>query len=171
MERFDVVVIGAGPGGYPAAIRAAQLGASVAIVERERFGGTCLNFGCIPTKTLIASAETFAHVRDAAVVRRLRQRRDASTTRRWSVRKDKVVDQLRGGVKQLLTANGVKQFSGRGGVQGPRDDRHRRRRRDRREEDDHRHRLDLGDARLPSQARADRREPRVPRARPVCRRA
>ena len=65
MERFDVVVIGAGPGGYPAAIRVAQLGASVAIVERERLGGTCLNFGCIPTKTLIASAETFAHVRDA----------------------------------------------------------------------------------------------------------
>ena len=111
MERFDVVVIGAGPGGYPAAIRAAQLGASVAIVERERFGGTCLNFGCIPTKTLIASAETFAHVRDAAAfgVSVSGATFDYAAMVR---RKDKVVDQLRGGVKQLLTANGVKQFSG-----------------------------------------------------------
>ena len=63
-------------------------------------------------------------------------------------RKDKVVDQLRGGVKQLLTANGVKQFTGCAGVQAPRDDRHRRLDpHDRRETDDHRHRLDLGDAR------------------------
>ena len=59
METFDVVVIGAGPGGYPAAIRAAQLGASVAIVEKEQLGGTCLNWGCIPTKALIAAADTF----------------------------------------------------------------------------------------------------------------
>ena len=84
MERFDVVVIGAGPGGYPAAIRAAQLGASVAIVERERFGGTCLNFGCIPTKTLIASAETFARVRDAAAFGVPSAARP-SIMRRWSV--------------------------------------------------------------------------------------
>ena len=105
MERFDVVVIGAGPGGYPAAIRAAQLGASVAIVERDRFGGTCLNYGCIPTKTLIASAETFAHVRDAAAfgVSVSGATFDYGAMVR---RKDKVVDQLCGGVKQLLTANG-----------------------------------------------------------------
>jgi dihydrolipoamide dehydrogenase len=111
MERFDVVVIGAGPGGYPAAIRAAQLGASVAIVERERLGGTCLNFGCIPTKTLIASAERFAHVREAAAfgVSVTGATFDYAAMVR---RKDKVVDQLRGGVKQLLTANGVKSFSG-----------------------------------------------------------
>ena len=111
MERFDVVVIGAGPGGYPAAIRAAQLGASVAIVERERFGGTCLNYGCIPTKTLIASAETFAHVRDAEAfgVSVSGATFDYAAMVR---RKDKVVDQLRGGVKQLLTANGVKSFAG-----------------------------------------------------------
>ncbi len=59
METFDLVVIGAGPGGYPAAIRAAQLGASVAIVEKEQLGGTCLNWGCIPTKALLKSAEVF----------------------------------------------------------------------------------------------------------------
>ena len=59
MYDFDVVVIGAGPGGYPAAIRSAQLGKKTAIVERTAFGGTCLNWGCIPTKTLIASAERY----------------------------------------------------------------------------------------------------------------
>ncbi len=67
MEAFDVVVIGAGPGGYPAAIRAAQLGASVAIVEREQFGGTCLNWGCIPSKALIAGAETYDQIRHARI--------------------------------------------------------------------------------------------------------
>src|ERR1035441_3634333 len=66
MEAFDVVVIGAGPGGYPAAIRAAQLGASVAIVEKEQLGGTCLNWGCIPTKALIGAAETLAKIKRAA---------------------------------------------------------------------------------------------------------
>ncbi len=65
MEKLDVVVIGGGPGGYPAAIRAAQLGASVAIIEKEHLGGTCLNWGCIPTKALIAAADTFARIRKA----------------------------------------------------------------------------------------------------------
>ncbi len=58
-HSFDVVVIGAGPGGYVAAIRAAQLGKKVAIVEREHLGGICLNWGCIPTKALLRSAEVF----------------------------------------------------------------------------------------------------------------
>ncbi|MCK5556898.1 MAG: FAD-dependent oxidoreductase, partial [Candidatus Hydrogenedentes bacterium] len=65
MEKYDVVVIGAGPGGYPAAIRAAQLGASVALIEKEVLGGTCLNWGCIPTKTLIASSNLFYRMRHA----------------------------------------------------------------------------------------------------------
>jgi dihydrolipoamide dehydrogenase len=59
---FDVIVIGAGPGGYPAAIKAAQLGAKTAIIEREWLGGTCLNCGCIPTKTLIAGAEVYQSI-------------------------------------------------------------------------------------------------------------
>ncbi len=65
METFDIAVIGAGPGGYPAAIRAAQLGAKVAIIEKEKLGGTCLNWGCIPTKALIAAAETFEKIKHA----------------------------------------------------------------------------------------------------------
>ncbi len=58
-QGFDVVVIGAGPGGYVAAIRAAQLGLKVAIVEREHLGGICLNWGCIPTKAMLRSAEVY----------------------------------------------------------------------------------------------------------------
>ena len=56
-SKYDLVVIGAGPGGYVAAIRASQLGLNVAIVERESVGGICLNWGCIPTKALLRSAE------------------------------------------------------------------------------------------------------------------
>jgi dihydrolipoamide dehydrogenase len=111
METFDIVVIGAGPGGYPAAIRAAQLGASVAIVEKEQLGGTCLNWGCIPTKALIAAADTFARIKHAEAF--------GITVKGASVdyavmigHKNKVVGQLQGGVKQLLAANGVKQFTG-----------------------------------------------------------
>ena len=68
MDAFDLVVIGAGPGGYPAAIRAAQLGARVAIVEREAWGGTCLHWGCIPTKSLIAAGHAYQEARAAAAM-------------------------------------------------------------------------------------------------------
>ena len=57
--KFDLIVIGSGPGGYVAAIRAAQLGMKTAIVEREHLGGICLNWGCIPTKALLRSAEVY----------------------------------------------------------------------------------------------------------------
>ena len=60
MEKFDIIVIGAGPGGYVAAIRAAQLGMKCAVVERESLGGICLNWGCIPTKALLKSAESYS---------------------------------------------------------------------------------------------------------------
>ncbi len=63
MKEFDLVVIGAGPGGYVAAIRAAQLGMTVAVVERERAGGVCLNWGCIPSKAILHSAELYEAVR------------------------------------------------------------------------------------------------------------
>ena len=113
METFDVVVIGSGTGGYPAAIRAAQLGASVAIVEKEKYGGTCLNWGCIPTKALIAAADTLAHIRHAEMF----GIKITGATVDYAAmigQKDKVVGQLTGGVKQLLTGNGVKQFIGVG---------------------------------------------------------
>ena len=62
-QVFDLVVVGGGPGGYPAAIRAAQLGLRTALVEKERPGGVCLNWGCIPTKALLRSAEVLETAR------------------------------------------------------------------------------------------------------------
>lgn len=64
-QNYDVIVIGSGPGGYPAAIRASQLGLKVAIVEKENLGGVCLNWGCIPTKALIKSAQVFEYIKHA----------------------------------------------------------------------------------------------------------
>ena len=64
-HSYDVAVLGAGPGGYVAALRAAQLGARVALIEKQRVGGTCLNIGCIPTKALITSAELLFKARRA----------------------------------------------------------------------------------------------------------
>jgi len=59
MKHYDVVVIGAGPGGYVAAIKGRQLGLTVAIIEKEEIGGVCLNWGCIPTKALLKSAKVY----------------------------------------------------------------------------------------------------------------
>src|ERR1051325_5501701 len=64
-KKFDIAILGGGPGGYPAAIRAAQLGKSVALIEAKEMGGTCLNRGCIPSKALIANAEVLRCVKEA----------------------------------------------------------------------------------------------------------
>src|SRR3974377_1681105 len=64
-ESFDIIIIGSGPGGYVTAIRAAQLGFKTAIVERAYLGGVCLNWGCIPTKALLRSAEIFHYMQHA----------------------------------------------------------------------------------------------------------
>ena len=74
-DTYDLIVLGSGPGGYVAAIRAAQLGLKTAIVERENLGGICLNWGCIPTKALLRSAEVFHHMQ---ACRRLRAQRRAA---------------------------------------------------------------------------------------------
>jgi dihydrolipoamide dehydrogenase len=63
--KFDIAVIGSGPGGYVAAIRASQLGKSVAIIEKSELGGVCLNWGCIPTKALLKSAQVFDYINHA----------------------------------------------------------------------------------------------------------
>src|ERR1019366_6065906 len=112
VAAFDIVVIGAGPGGYPAAIRAAQLGASVALVEKEELGGTCLNWGCIPTKTLIASSELYARIKSAGALG-LRVETASYDYAAMSERKDQVIQKLRNGIKQLLKANGITVIQGR----------------------------------------------------------
>src|SRR4051794_39688340 len=66
MATYDVIVLGSGPGGYPAAIRASQLGKKVAIIEKESLGGICLNWGCIPTKALLKSAQVYEYTKHAA---------------------------------------------------------------------------------------------------------
>lgn len=65
MSTFDVIVLGSGPGGYVTAIRAAQLGFKTAIIEKENLGGVCLNWGCIPTKALLKSAQVFEYLKHA----------------------------------------------------------------------------------------------------------
>ncbi|MCF7817158.1 MAG: dihydrolipoyl dehydrogenase [Kiritimatiellales bacterium] len=111
--EFDVIVIGAGPGGYPAAIRAAQLGAKTALIEREWLGGTCLNCGCIPTKTLIAGAEVYQKIlhADAFGINVGTPTIDYPAMKK---RKDGVVETLKGGIGSLLKAHGVTVFEGTG---------------------------------------------------------
>ena len=65
MSNFDVIVLGSGPGGYVTAIRASQLGLKTAIIEKESLGGVCLNWGCIPTKALLKSAQVFEYLKHA----------------------------------------------------------------------------------------------------------
>jgi len=111
MDEFDVVVIGGGPGGYPAAIAAARRGAKTALIESGPLGGTCLNWGCIPTKTLIAGAELVEQLRHAAG---MGIRVDGVTPDYGAMvdRKDRVVGELNRGVATLLKSNGVSVLSG-----------------------------------------------------------
>ncbi len=112
-DFFDVIVIGAGPGGYPAAIRAAQLGAKTAIIEREWLGGTCLNCGCIPTKTLIAGAEVYQKILHADTFG-INVGKPEIDYPAMKTRKDGVVDTLKSGIGSLLKAHGVTVFEGSG---------------------------------------------------------
>src|ERR1700758_129612 len=110
-SQFDLVIVGGGPGGYPAAIRAAQYGLRVALIEKERVGGVCLNWGCIPTKAMLRSAEvleTMQHSADFGILAD-NVRLDYPSVLK---RKDAVVKGLNDGVSQLLKANGVTYFNG-----------------------------------------------------------
>jgi len=117
MKEFDVVIIGGGPGGYAAAIRCSQLGLSVALAEQEALGGTCLNWGCIPTKSLLQSADLYQQILGAEtfgisvgdvtfdLAKMVDQSRQAA-------------QQLSQGVAQLMKKNKVKIFSGEASITG-----------------------------------------------------
>ena len=117
-QEFDLVVVGGGPGGYPAAIRAAQLGLRTALVEKERPGGVCLNWGCIPTKAMLRSAdvlETMQHSAEFGVLAD-NVRLDYSAVVK---RKERIVKGLTDGVAGLLKANGVTVVGGHARFVGP----------------------------------------------------
>lgn len=106
MDKYDIAIIGGGPGGYPAAIRAAQLGAKVVLIEKEFPGGTCLNWGCIPTKALIAASSFYARVRNEPAPG-LKVAGISFDYKELIGNKNKVVARLRNGITQLLKSNGV----------------------------------------------------------------
>ncbi len=115
MNSFDLIVVGAGPGGYSAALKAAELGMSVAVVERGELGGTCLNRGCMPAKTLLHAAELLRELRSAASlgvgVGEVTVNAPALFARR-----DAVVAQLRSGIDALLTRAGITQIKARASI-------------------------------------------------------
>ncbi|MCB1113673.1 MAG: dihydrolipoyl dehydrogenase [Chlamydiia bacterium] len=105
-KHFDIIVIGAGPGGYPAAIRAAQIGKSVALVEAGELGGTCLNVGCIPSKTLIAGAEIWQSVLNCSKFG-ISVENPTFDYAKMVERKDNVVKKVRSGLEGLIKANKI----------------------------------------------------------------
>lgn len=115
---YQVVIIGGGPGGYVAAIRAAQLGLKTALVEKREMGGTCLNRGCIPTKAMVAGVEKLRAVRHGAEFG-LKVAEVSFDFARLMARKKEVVERLRGGVSYLLQKNGVEVIAGTGRIAAP----------------------------------------------------
>lgn len=115
---YDLVVIGAGPGGYVAAIRAAQLGMKTAIVEKDACGGTCLNYGCIPTKALYKNAEVVDEIARAAEFG-VDVKGYSIDMEKVQARKAKIVKTLSGGVEGLLKANKVELVRGAARIPAP----------------------------------------------------
>jgi len=116
-EKFDLIVVGGGPGGYVAAIRAAQLGMRAALVEREHLGGICLNWGCIPTKALLRSAEIFAQFRHAGDYG-LAVAGASFDLGKIVGRSRQVASRLKAGVKHLLRKNEVAVIDGHARLAG-----------------------------------------------------
>ncbi|MEG1660942.1 MAG: FAD-dependent oxidoreductase, partial [Clostridiales bacterium] len=115
MDKYDLLIVGAGPGGYVGALKAAQLGMKVAIAESRQIGGTCLNRGCIPTKTLLHSAAILREIKNCATlgIEVAGVDFDFAAMHR---RKNQVVEQLRGGVEALLKANKIDLLAGKAKV-------------------------------------------------------
>ncbi len=112
-DVFDVCVIGAGPGGYVAAIRSSQLGLKTAVIERESLGGVCLNVGCIPSKAMISASHFYTRMLHDAPTMGLKVKGEVSVDmKQLQTWKQSVVERMTGGVSQLLKGNGVTVISG-----------------------------------------------------------
>jgi dihydrolipoamide dehydrogenase len=118
-ESLDLIVLGGGFGGYTAAIRAAQLGMRVALVEEAKMGGTCLHWGCIPTKALLESSELLYRVRDRGLEFGIRAEGLAVDYPTVVKRKEGIVNQLTKGIEGLMRKNKIEVVSARGSVTGP----------------------------------------------------
>src|SRR5579864_5624843 len=115
-NHYDVAVIGAGPGGYVAAIRAAQLGAKTAIVEKQYLGGTCLNVGCIPSKAMLHIAEVMHDMESLGELGITLPQPPTFDMVKAVAFKDKVVKRMVGGVGVLMKGNNIDVFDGLGTV-------------------------------------------------------
>jgi len=119
-ENYDLVVVGSGPGGYVACVRAAQLGMKTACVEKEpRLGGVCLNVGCIPSKALLDSSEYFHLARERFAEHGVETGEVRLNLARMMARKDRVVEELTANVRKLLEGNRVEIVKGTGRLAGP----------------------------------------------------
>ncbi|HEX5490924.1 MAG TPA: dihydrolipoyl dehydrogenase [Candidatus Udaeobacter sp.] len=120
MEKFDVVIIGSGPGGYVAAIRSGQLGLKTALVEKDKeLGGTCLNVGCIPSKALLTSSDHLIFVKKEAAKHGIIVDGARADLAKMHQRKNKVVKTFNSGVRSLMKTNKVTVIEGLGTISGP----------------------------------------------------
>src|ERR1700757_949227 len=116
-STYDCIVIGSGPGGYVAAIRAAQLGMKTAVIEKDQVGGRCLNYACIPAKAVLRVADVLAEVKEAGDF----GIKIAEPEVDWSgvmARREKVIKTLTGGVAGLFKKNGIELIEGEGALAG-----------------------------------------------------
>ncbi len=116
-NHFDIVIIGSGPGGYIAGLKAAQMGARAMVIEDHYLGGTCLNYGCIPSKALLSSAEVLHTIRHAGNWGIQVQGDVHCDWQQVIGHKDKILRQLRGGIAALFKGRGVVQGTGRGSIE------------------------------------------------------
>ena len=118
-QNFDLIVIGAGPGGYVAAIRAAQLGFNVAVIEkRDTLGGVCLNEGCIPSKALLESSEQFAKVNHEFAEHGIEVLNATLKLDKMMARKEGIIKKLTGGISGLMKKNKITVISGQAALTG-----------------------------------------------------
>ena len=119
-QKFDVAVIGAGPGGYVAAIKATQMGKKVALIEKQYLGGTCLNVGCIPSKALLSNASVFKKLKEAEEYG-IKAEKISFDYSKMHARKDQVVNKIRTSLGGLIKSNGITIFTGEAKFEAPKE--------------------------------------------------